>query len=237
MQQSAAGSDNAGMGFDLIRLFFDPLCPACARPVRSGGVFCTQCAGAQETLAPPYCRSCGIPVSREGFCGSCLQEPLPFAAAFSALPYGGPVAHAVRRGKYGPVPWVFGRLGHLLVPLLQAAGPGWVVPVPSTPSAWRKRGFSPVLQLCRSACRELDARNWPLSPVLQRRDGRPAQAFLHGEERRHLSASEFTLQRSVEGKRVLLVDDVMTTGATARAAARCLRDAAEIVVITLCRTL
>ncbi len=222
---------------DWLRIFFDPACPACARPVAGAGVFCTACAQAQQTLAPPYCRSCGIPVRQGGFCGRCLQDPPPFAAAVSALPFEGPVAHAIRRGKYGPVPWVFGRLGKLLAPLLLAAGPGWVVPVPCTPAAWKKRGFSPVMQMCRAACRELPARDWPLSPVLLRRDGRGPQAFLRGEERRHLSCSEFSMRTSVAGQRVLLVDDVMTTGATARAAARALQNAAEVVVVALCRTL
>lgn len=224
------------MTLEILHLFFDPICPACLRPVKNIGVFCTACANAQQTLVPPYCRVCGIPIPHEGYCGSCLEAPPPFTAAFSALPYEGPVAHAIRRGKYGPVPWIFSRLGQLLVPLLQAAGPGWVVPVPCTPSAWKTRGFSPVMQLCQSACREL-GKPWKVLDALTRCDGKTPQAFLHGKQRLHLSGSEFSLRCDVSGKRILLIDDVMTTGTTVRTVAKKFANAADVIVITLCRTL
>jgi predicted amidophosphoribosyltransferase len=73
--------------------------------------------------------------------------------------------------------------------------------------------------------------------ALARRDGRSPQAFLRGEERRRLSAAEFSLRCDVSQKRILLVDDVMTTGATVRAITKNLRNASEVIVITLCRTL
>lgn len=201
------------------------------------GVFCEACALACTALPPPWCPECGIPVICEGPCARCLRESPPFAGAYSALPYEGPVMAAVRRGKYGPVPWVFGRLGPLLTPLITAVGPAIVVPMPVTPSAWRIRGFSPPHQLCVAACRELDHRDFPVRALLRRTRDLPAQAFRPLAERQKLSPSEFAACLPAAGARIILVDDVVTTGATVSAATRALPDASEIWVVSLCRTL
>jgi predicted amidophosphoribosyltransferase len=219
------------------RLFFVPNCPSCAAPIEGEGVFCGECAQACSALPPPWCPRCGIPVICEGPCARCLREPPPFRGALSALPYEGPVMAAVRRGKYGPVPWIFGRLGTLLAPLLEAVGPAVVVPMPVTPAAWRARGFSPARQLAAAACRGLDRRDFPLRELLRRTRDAPAQAFLPMEERRRLSPDEFAQTHPASGARVILVDDVVTTGATVSAATRSLRDASEVWVVSLCRTL
>ncbi len=225
-----------GMNF-LARLFFVPNCPSCARPMDTDGVFCEACAMSIGALPPPWCPTCGIPVISEGRCVRCLRDPPPFRGAVSALPYEGPVMAAVRRGKYGPVPWIFGRLGPLLSPLLAAVGPSIVVPMPVTPAAWLTRGFSPPRQLCVAACRELDRRDFPVRALLRRTRDLPAQAFLPLAERQKLSPAEFAACGRAEGARVILVDDVVTTGATVSAAARALTDASEIWVVSLCRTL
>ncbi|MBU1068963.1 hypothetical protein KJ975_05260 [Myxococcota bacterium] len=228
----------------LSRLFFVPNCPACGRPTEGcvapageGSVFCGQCALAISPLPPPWCPGCGIPVILDGPCARCLREPPPFSGAISALPYEGPVMSAIRRGKYGPVPWIFGRLGPLLTPLLEAVGPSIVVPMPVTSAAWRTRGFSPPRQLCAAACRELPRRDYPVRELLRRTRDSPAQAFLTMAERQKLSPAEFAATGSAEGARVILVDDVVTTGATVSAAARALEGAAGIWVVSLCRTL
>jgi len=219
------------------RLFFVPNCPSCGRIIDGAGVFCEACALACSPLAPPWCPRCGIPVISEGWCARCLREPPPFAGAVSALPYEGPVMTAIRRGKYGPVPWIFGRLGPLLTPLLLAVGPAIVVPMPVTRAAWRTRGFSPPRQLGEAACRELDRRDFPVRELLRRTRDTPAQAFLPLAERQKLSPAEFAQTQPAAGARVILVDDVITTGATVSAATRALRDASEVWVVSLCRTL
>jgi len=174
-----------------------------------------------------------------GPCARCLREPPPFSGAVSALPYEGPVSSAIRRGKYGPVPWIFGRLGPLITPLLRAVGPAIVVPMPVTREAWRTRGFSPPRQLCDAACRELDRRDFPVRELLRRTRDAPAQAFRSMGERQKLSPAEFAAAGPARGARIILVDDVVTTGATVSAASTTLitAGAREVWVVSLCRTL
>jgi predicted amidophosphoribosyltransferase len=229
----------------LPRLFFVPDCPACGRPLEEGraltgdGVFCAACALACAPMAPPWCPHCGLPVAGEGACARCLRDPPPFAGAFAALPYEGPVRSAIRRGKYGPAPWVFGRLGPLLTPLVAAVGPAVIVPMPVTPSAWRARGFSPPAQLAAAASRELDRRAFPVRALLRRTRDVPAQASLTLDERQKLSPDEFAVTGPVADLRLLLIDDVVTTGATVGAATRALlaAGAREVWVVSLARTL
>ncbi len=190
-------------------------------------------------MAPPWCPGCGLPVASEGPCARCLRAPPPFAGAFAALPYEGPVRAAIRRGKYGPAPWVFGRLGPLLTPLIAAVGPATIVPMPVTPAAWRERGFSPPAQLVVAARRELERRAFPVRPCLRRTRDTPAQASLTLEARQKLSPDEFAVTDPVGDARVILVDDVVTTGATVAAATRALlaAGAREVWVVSLARTL
>jgi len=227
------------------RFFLVPDCPGCGRPLAAGrslpgdGVFCPECALACAPPAPPWCPGCGLPVAWEGPCARCLREPPPFAGAFAALPYEGPVSAAIRRGKYGAAPWVFGRLGTLLTPLVAAVGPATIVPMPVTPAAWSARGYAPPAQLAASARRDLDRRAFPLRALLRRTRDAPAQASLTLEERQKLSPSEFAVEGPVSDARVILIDDVVTTGATVAAATRALlaAGAREVWVVSLARTL
>jgi predicted amidophosphoribosyltransferase len=104
-----------------------------------------------------------------------------------------------------------------------------VTAVPSHPWVWLRRGFNPALELARPVARGLGL---PLRPgVLVRRLGRTAPAKrLGATHRRRVSARAFRPRESLTGERVLLVDDVMTTGATADGCAGALLDAGAISV-------
>lgn len=213
-----------------VDLFFPPCCGGCGAPL-AAGLLCESCASLVERLGRPRCPRCALCFEAPGEdheCGGCLRRPPPFASATAPFVYGGPVADGVRALKYGPRPERAGPLAELW---RQEAGDlpevDVAVPVPLHPRRLRQRGFNQVVLLARPLLR---ARRIPLDTgSLRRHRQGPAQAGLHGRARREGARGDFVVPPArrgrVEGRRVLLLDDVLTTGATAGAATRALRKA------------
>jgi ComF family protein len=150
--------------------------------------------------------------------------------------YGDVVSQALLRFKHGGRVDLARPLGRLLRPFLQtSADVDAMVPVPLHPRRLRARGFNQAVELARAAGSRLPL--WV--DVLRRRRDTPSLGHLSPEERRSLVADAFGVPacRAVKGKHLLLVDDVMTTGATASACTSALlgAGAARIDVLALAR--
>jgi ComF family protein len=147
--------------------------------------------------------------------------------------YGGPLASALRRLKYEDRPDLAGPLGHLLRHAARDAGirADLVVPVPLHPARLAERGYNQAALLGVAAARELGV---PLAPgALRRTRHTPQQAHLDRGHRLHNVAGAFQVgaPARVRGQRVVLVDDVTTTGATLAACAEAL-GAAGVTSVT-----
>jgi competence protein ComFC len=201
--------------------------------VASGIPLCRNCLRLPERLAAEYfCASCGtpfenaFPLDAGGRCALCRHGLRGFDAAYCFGSYEGRLREWIHLFKYGRVR----TLAKPLVELLAAALPRTeafdaVVPVPLH---WRKRwqrGFNQSELLASGI-----ARKWglPVRNALRRRRFTSAQAGLSNTERRKNVAAAFTSRRGVEGQRILLIDDVLTTGSTAAACARALRGAGAV---------
>ncbi len=224
-----------------------PRCMACGTLVDAPGRLCADCWGAADFLAPPLCAACGLPfeLAEEAgdgcLCGACLRAPPPFARARAVLRYGGPAREMVLAFKHADrtemapafALWM-ARSGAELLGEAEV-----VVPVPLH---WRRlflRRYNQSAMLAVALGR-LSGLPTAVSALARGRytpsqgsRGRAARArnvrgaFAVPERQRHL----------VAGRRVLLVDDVLTSGATVGECARVLRRAgAESVdVLTLAR--
>ena len=189
-------------------------------------------SGLLDLLAPPDCPACGLPwvdeAAAASLCPACAPlietlppERLPPAANAALCLYQGPLADAIRRFKYADERQL---LRHL-APLLTAAAPAYagrvdvVVPVPLHPRKLRERGWNPAALLARPLAAALGVpfqTSW-----LQRVRETAVQAGLSRDARRSNGRGAFRAKQ-VAPVRVLLVDDVRTTGATLLEAAGCL---------------
>lgn len=186
--------------------------------------------GLVDLLAPRTCPGCDLdlPGARRGFCEACeplLEHVTPEASNGAALELGGPLADAIRRLKYA------GRTDHapaLASLLADACAPlagrvDVVVPVPLHPVRLRARGYNQSALLAGPVAARLGV---PLDTrALRRVRDTPAQAGLGASERASNVRSCFVARVPRGRGRVLVIDDVRTTGATFAEAARALREA------------
>jgi predicted amidophosphoribosyltransferase len=217
-----------------------PRCVACDRLIPQARAFCEDCAVAVEPVRGPHCPRCGEP-GGSTTCAVCRRQPPPFVTARAAYLWGGAVAQAVRRFKYGGRLELAGPLGGLFAPLLASGAPDaeLLATVPMSAKALRQRGFHQGVELVAGA-RRTGIELPPSGHGLLRRVGdRPPQASLPPAARRALPRSTFRVPdpSRVRDRAVLLVDDVMTTGATVRCVAAALLEAGarRVTVATLAR--
>ena len=232
----------------LCRLLWPARCVACATTVDEPEVFCGDCAPAALPLEGA-CHGCALPRGGGGLlCRLCRARPFPFREARAIFIYGGPVAKAIVRFKHGRHLAPAGPLGRCLVPLLDWAvheGLQLVVPVPLHPRRLRVRGFNQARELAQAAIHAHGRRRPAVLSVagelLCRQRDTPALGHESPLERRHRVAGAFVVPdpQRVRGRRLLLLDDVMTTGATLAECARTLLEAGagEVRVAALARAI
>jgi ComF family protein len=213
---------------------------------------CPGCAATVAPVASPLCPACGIVFqSRQGedhLCGRCLAEPRHFDSARAFGLYQGPLMALVHQLKYRRKSALGVPLGRLLHATYAAhcgcRPPELVVPVPLHARRLRQRGFNQAHQLVR-AWPQFSRRTPAGGPrlargLLLRRHATPPQTGLGRRDRRANIKGAFAVAdpRPIAGRRILLVDDVMTTGATLDECARVLRaaGAAGVDCLTLARS-
>lgn len=189
------------------------------------------CGACRARFAPdrPRCARCAAALGAGAArCGECLGREPPWRAAWCAVDYGFPWDRLLADFKFHGRPEQAGAMAQLLVPVLLQARAAervdLVVPVPLAPSRERTRGYNQSWELARRLAAALAL---PAAPtLLERLFDRAAQSALGREERARNLAGGFVAAgpaaERLRGRRVALVDDVMTTGATAREAAAAL---------------
>jgi ComF family protein len=203
-------------------------CALCAGPA-GDALLCAACTAALPTLGAA-CPCCALPSPAGALCGACLAHPPPFAATLAAYAYAFPVDRLLQALKYGGQlalsDWAASALAARVrsepTPWRSVAVPPLLVPLPLAAPRQRQRGFNQALEIARGLARELGL---PLDAALRRRHAGPPQAGLPWAQRIANVRGVFTAQRRLDGLHVVLVDDVMTTGATLADAATAARTA------------
>jgi ComF family protein len=234
----------AGLGF-----FYPPVCQLCraeAASVESGYVG-ARCAQRVRFIEPPYCERCGLPYegafTTQFECSNCREMDLHFQSARAAVAAQGLALDVIHRYKYHRSLWFEPYLASLLVraagPVLTAGDWNLIVPVPLHPLKQREREFNQAERLAVRLGRVTGLRTE--TRLLRRIRPTQTQTLLSRPERAENVRRAFGLHpnRQLDGERVVLVDDVLTTGATTSACARLLRQAGarNVCVWTVARGL
>jgi ComF family protein len=222
-------------------LMLPPRCPGCGEVVEADDRFCGKCWGQLRFLTPPWCRCCGEPFGEPTGagerCGRCATSPPSFDAARAALAYADPVRQVVLNLKHGDGT----HLARVMAIQMLRVGQGWfgpdsmVVPVPL--HRWRmwKRGYNQAALIGAALAKRTGT---PLAVDALRRTRATTSSGAMGREARYANvAGAFHVARLVAGRRVVLVDDVLTSGATGEACAAALKSAgaASVNLLTFAR--
>lgn len=223
---------------DSISLWLNPpRCLLCQAPGAAGRDLCRHCAADLPRLGLA-CHGCALPLDGAELCGRCQQTPPPQDWCWAALRYAPPLDHLLPALKFHADLRVARSLGRWLAERApQLAEIDAVVPVPLHVQRLRERGFNQARELAAPLA---SARNWRLrDDWLHRRRPTPAQTGLNRNQRRANVRDSLEASPQVADRRILLFDDVMTTGATIEAAAAALKAAGAdwVGAITLARAL
>jgi len=215
---------------------FPPRCVGCGK---QGAFLCAGCREAMPRALPPRCPLCWQPEPRGEECGRCGRSRPAFAGARSLYLFEGPVREAVHALKYNHLSALARPMGELMASYLKVEElpVDLVVPVPLFGRRQRVRGYNQSALLARELAR---LNGLPLAErgLSRRRDTPPQARSVDAEARRRNVAGAFAADGSrVEGRRVLLIDDVMTTGATLDACAQAMHQggAASVWALTFAR--
>jgi ComF family protein len=221
-----------------------PRCLSCGETVAEQGVLCAECWRAVTFIAPPYCARCGVPFPHEGaalgsVCAGCIAEPPPFDRARAVFRYDEASRALVLAFKHADRTHTAPAYGRWLrragAELFDGAD--LVVPVPLHWTRLFARRYNQSALLAHAI---RAAGGPPVDPdLLVRRRRTPSQGHLGRRARARNVERAFRLRAGAEvrGRHVVVVDDVMTTGATLAECARVLRraGAARVDVLTLAR--
>jgi ComF family protein len=220
----------------IVDLALPPRCPGCGTITAEVHSFCADCWRKIEWLGDSGCGSCGMPlqVTELNTCAACLAQPPVIQRTRAAVAYGEATRILPLRLKYSRKVALAKTMARYMRPLVDVSGDPVLVPVPLHRSRLWTRGFNQAallaLELARQCAISRD------TSALMRRKRTAALKGMSPQQRRREVAGAFsaTDPASIAGRKVILVDDVLTTGSTANACAKALRRAGASRIELIC---
>lgn len=213
--------------FWLLTQLLPPACPLCRQtfPAHWQEPFCSDCLTGFQPLPAAHCTCCALPftaVSNSAhLCGRCLDRPPIFAKVHTVGCFDSSLREAIHQFKFNQRVGLDRPLGIMLNKFLPVdAVFELIVPVPLHSHRLRQRSYNQSLLLARELAR---LRSSPIVPdLLIKTENTVSQQELSARDRERNLSKVFQVQGPLRGERVLLVDDVMTTGSTVRACSQAL---------------
>jgi len=200
-------------------------------------ILCPACAADLPRLSAHHCPQCALPTPHGERCGHCLSKAPHYDATHAAFSYDFPVDKLIQAFKYAHRLALGAYFGRQLATLAQGCAADLIVPLPLHPLRLRERGFNQALKLARPISQACGV---PIDCASCRRTRHtPAQAKLPWRARAKNIRGAFHCSTDLSGKKIVLVDDVMTTGASLDECARTLKlhGAAQVTLLVVARAL
>lgn len=223
----------------LVDYALPPRCPGCGVIIAQDHGFCLDCWSGMRFLGDPCCARCGVPFDHDmgvgAECGACLADPPPFDSARAVLSYGDVARTVALRLKYGRRIGLARLIaGHMARHVDDGGGPRVIVPVPL--HRWRiwHRGFNQSALIADHLGR-LTGFSVESHALLRVKRTVPLRG-MNPRQRDQAVRGAFAMapRHGLAGRRVLLIDDVHTSGSTAAACARMLKKGGAVDVRLLC---
>ncbi len=229
----------------LINLLYPPICLICKHRLTASSVdnvICTGCFRKIKRNLPPFCYRCGRqlkpPYITKHFCGGCLKRQLHFDRAFSPCAYEGVMKELIHHFKYRNRDYLGATLSKIMIEFIREYDfpidfLDLIIPVPLTSAKLREREFNQAHILSAHIAAAFNKK--ALDNTLIRHRHTKTQTDLDPKERLENVKESFSLEskESIQGINILLVDDVLTTGATASEATQVLKNAGARIVFVL----
>lgn len=217
-------------------LLFPPRCVGCGR---EGYLLCSSCRSKLQYLPPPLCELCGLPLRDGNMCPDCKNAATDIDGIRSLYPYDGVMRRAVIQLKYENVKALAAPLARLMWEYLEAQRlpVDLLMPVPLHPRRIRSRGYNQSELLSRELGKFASLPVVDGSIVRKRNTAPQARTASVEDRRRNVSDAFACRDRRGVGKRIIVIDDVCTSGATLKACAAALKSigAASVWGLTLAR--
>ncbi len=223
--------------FDNALYPLDCTCDACGNELVEDTRYrlCSECMASLPFVKGHICLNCGVPLKDESdYCNRCQNQKSHFVKNRSPLVYDGEVKRLIYKLKFGKKTYIAQTLGALMADKYLECGMDAeiITFVPMTESEVKKRGFNQAELLANEVCKRLDV---PVLPALVKIKSTSEQKQLKGKDRAlNLEGAFACVFEQVKGRKILLVDDIFTTGATANECANTLlkAKAREVSVLT-----
>lgn len=222
-----------------LQLLFPLRCPVCDRIVKpSGEKICPECLGRLRLLTPPWCMRCGKKLAAEGeYCADCRRREHEFIRGRALYEYGS-AAMSIYRFKYGgrqEYADFFGeQMAKCLGPFIRSAAPEALIPVPLHRKRKASRGYNQAQLLAQAVGERLGIPVYT-GLVVRQRNTKPLKYENPEERQNNLKKAFLIVRNDVKLEKVMVVDDIYTTGSTMDEISRVLKGAGvrEVTFIAL----
>lgn len=220
-------------------LLFPPYirCLLCGRDLKQKQdfEFCDKCAKQFDFIDDKCCKVCGVKLKTQNICQNCSSKKREFDSARSVCVYGEASARLVKGFKYSNKPYIHRTLGYMMAEKFKTLGwnVDFAIPVPISPKRLKERGFNQTEMLLSRMTQFVDLKIE--QNLLTKPKESQHQASLNFSERQENIKQSFVVtdKSKVKGKTILLIDDVLTTGATLGACAQVLKNAGALHIFAL----